>query len=777
MENREKIIQDLVTRIEHLTLQQKVFQDEIQNLHQDLQKLKNAERTTVANAGIPEPAAITPEAKVEQFFAARPAPLPSQKFYSQPAKTKAPWEEFIGTNLLNKVGIAVLVLGIGFGAKYSIDHKLLDHFTRMILGYLAGMTLIGIAYRLKEKHAGFSAVLLSGGMAVLYFITYAAHSYFELIPQLPAFVLMVLFTVFTVFASVRYNLEIIGIIGLVGAYAVPVLLSDDSGRVLILFSYINIINMGILYLAFIKYWKRLYYLSFILTWFIFGSWYAFSFDSDTHASTSLIFSTLFFLTFYTTFIAYKLIRKESLGRWDVICMLVNTFLYFGYGYLTVETLENGSQYLGLFSVLNALMHFVAGVIIYKKQDSVSDSFYFVAGMVLVFLTIAVPIQLEGNWVTLVWSGEAALLFWIGRAKSFSTYEKLSYPLVGLAFISLLHDWSNHYPSFYDYSYDPDTDFRIFLNVQFLTSMLVGATLVFILWTARKNPKARSFDVGSAINSLITVGVSLLALVVFYGGFFKEIEAFWNNQYGASRIVIPRSEASGFDQYNRSLLNFKGICLTIYSAIFASLLYLLQLKLRTYLLASACLAVNVVVLFIFITAGLLDLSALRSAFLDQDLASFYQRGYSHVFIRYIAMGAMLPLLWINWRLSRKEFFKDNTRKAENLSFHFVVLVLLSSELIHWLDMARVENSFKLSLSILWGAYALFLIVVGLSRDLKHIRLGAIVLFAVTLIKLFVYDMADMSTILKTVVMIILGALLLTASFIYNKYKRSTGNETP
>jgi hypothetical protein len=34
---------------------------------------------------------------------------------------------------------------------------------------------------------------------------------------------------------------------------------------------------------------------------------------------------------------------------------------------------------------------------------------------------------------------------------------------------------------------------------------------------------------------------------------------------------------------------------------------------------------------------------------------------------------------------------------------------------------------------------------------------------------------MNTIAKTIVMIILGVLLLTASFLYNKYKRSTGNE--
>jgi uncharacterized membrane protein len=51
----------------------------------------------------------------------------------------------------------------------------------------------------------------------------------------------------------------------------------------------------------------------------------------------------------------------------------------------------------------------------------------------------------------------------------------------------------------------------------------------------------------------------------------------------------------------------------------------------------------------------------------------------------------------------------------------------------------------------------------------------VLFAVTLIKLFLYDMEDMSTIAKTLVMIILGILMLVSSFLYNKYKKPVENE--
>ena len=59
--------------------------------------------------------------------------------------------------------------------------------------------------------------------------------------------------------------------------------------------------------------------------------------------------------------------------------------------------------------------------------------YLVAGLVIIFITIAIPVQLDGNWVTLLWAGEAALLFWIGRSKQVPVYEKLSYPLMYLAF--------------------------------------------------------------------------------------------------------------------------------------------------------------------------------------------------------------------------------------------------------------------------------------------------------------------------------------------------------
>lgn len=205
----------------------------------------------------------------------------------------------------------MLIIGVGIGAKYAIDNELISPLTRIILGYLMGLGLLGFALKLKKKFESFSAVLLSGSMAIMYFITFLAYSLYGLMPQSLAFIVMVIFTIFTVFAALKYDQQVIAIIGLVGAYSVPFLLSDGSGKVLILFSYMTLINIGILIIAFKKYWRLLNLTSFFATWLIFASWYFSSFNVSLHFNIGLTFLFIFFAIFYTAFLSYKLIKKKS----------------------------------------------------------------------------------------------------------------------------------------------------------------------------------------------------------------------------------------------------------------------------------------------------------------------------------------------------------------------------------------------------------------------------------------------------------------------------------
>ena len=94
----------------------------------------------------------------------------------------------------------------------------------------------------------------------------------------------------------------------------------------------------------------------------------------------------------------------------------------------------------------------------------------------------------------------------------------------------------------------------------------------------------------------------------------------------------------------------------------------------------------------------------------------------------------------------------------------------------MDLSGSEQSYKLGLSILWGLYALLLIALGIWKNKKYLRIGAIILFSFALIKLFFYDISSLNTISKTIVFVSLGILLLIISFLYNKYKHIIADET-
>ena len=103
-------------------------------------------------------------------------------------------EEFVGRNLISLIGIVITIIGVAIGAKYAIDSNLISPAMRIILGYAFAFTTFGIAVKLKAKYESFSAILLSGAMAMLYFLTFFAYSFYDLMPQTAAFLMMLAIT-------------------------------------------------------------------------------------------------------------------------------------------------------------------------------------------------------------------------------------------------------------------------------------------------------------------------------------------------------------------------------------------------------------------------------------------------------------------------------------------------------------------------------------------------------------------------------------------------------
>ena len=99
---------------------------------------------------------------------------------------------------------------------------------------------------LRKRYEAFSAILFSGAMAAFYFTTYGAFEYYGFLSRPIAFIIMMLLTFLAVFISLKYNRHEIAVLALVGSYGIPFLVGGNSGNVFMLFTYIFLINCGIL---------------------------------------------------------------------------------------------------------------------------------------------------------------------------------------------------------------------------------------------------------------------------------------------------------------------------------------------------------------------------------------------------------------------------------------------------------------------------------------------------------------------------------------------------
>jgi uncharacterized membrane protein len=170
------------------------------------------------------------------------------------------------------------VIGLSIGVKYAIDKNLISEGMRIVLAYTAGVVLYGLSVWLKRNYKSFSAILFSGAMASVYFTTYAAFVYYQLFSFATAFVFMIVLTVYTVYEAIRYNRQEIALLGLVGAYAIPFLISQNNDKAQLFFLYITLINIGIVFLSIKKNWKPVGYVAQAITWVLFIAWAAIRFD-------------------------------------------------------------------------------------------------------------------------------------------------------------------------------------------------------------------------------------------------------------------------------------------------------------------------------------------------------------------------------------------------------------------------------------------------------------------------------------------------------------------
>lgn len=403
--NADEKIKELEQKLAQVAADIYASQRQLQQLQKEIHLLQMQKETSLNDGSAPASVKMTP--------------LPEQQGI----------EQFIGLKLIHLVGIIVLVIGLSIGVKYAIDGQLISEMMRIVLAYTAGVLLFILAFRLKKKYAFFSAILFSGSMASIYFTTYAAFSYYHFIPGGMAFAIMAALTVYTAIMAIQYDRKEIAIIGMIGAYGIPFLVSANSDRFELFFSYILLINAGVIFLSFRKTWKLVGQLAMLITWALFIGWALMRFEPSSQTMVATIFMILFYVLFCFNATSFLLLKKQSLSYSEIQQLLLNQAALY-VASLCIFDLTWAS---GMIFIWFAATAFLTTVF-FPKEKALQRALAIEA---LIVLLLWVLLKWDGLTVTLLWVAISVLLFAWGIAGKQSWIRLASILLMGITLGKLL----------------------------------------------------------------------------------------------------------------------------------------------------------------------------------------------------------------------------------------------------------------------------------------------------------------------------------------------------
>ncbi|MEN2400467.1 DUF2339 domain-containing protein [Flavobacterium sp. MC2016-06] len=720
-----------------------------------------------SDKAIPQPAA--PKVGSKPYV----VPVPEKSFWENFKEQNPDLEKFIGENLINKIGVLILVLGISYFVKYAIDKDWINEPARVGIGVLCGALVMGIAHKLRENYAAFSSVIVAGAIAIFYFTIGIAFHDYHLFNQTVAFSIMVVITAFSALISLSYNRIELAVLSLIGGFAVPFMVSTGEGNYVVLFTYISILNVGILALAYYKKWNLVNILSYIFTVLLYGGWLSQELQTEKpHYFGALIFGFVFYIIFILMNIINNIRTKGEFSLAQLTILASNTFLFYAAGMTILDGYH--PELRGLFTASIALLNLIYAWFLYKKFGLDKRAVYLLIGLTLTFITLAVPIQFEGNYITLFWAAEAVLLLWLSQKSKISSYRFGSVIVHGLMLISLVMDWNKYYYG--------DAVLGIALNPIFTTGLFVTISL-FAVWYLLKNENETVELLGFRFNpEKYREFIFQLGFVIAY------LVGLFEVTYQSNYAISNPSSAAALP--------------VVYHLVFFALLagYLVKKKTETSYQGATLIAIINILLsaFWFTFYAFNEHQAIISLGTGTPIA-FY--------LHYISLLITLYFGYLLYKMnSEKLVFSMFSKKRFVWIAAFMVIYITSAELmlhglkllnspvtidqIHETDMFKIDKVnvdyirqtlvsdsietartkiVKTGFPILWGILAFVFLIVGIKKQAKTLRIIALTLLGLTILKLFLYDISNISETGKIISFILLGILILIISFVYQKIK--------
>jgi uncharacterized membrane protein len=346
--------------------------------------------------------------------AAEPAQALSAPYSSsRRSRSETDVETMIAGHWFYYVGILAIALAMTFFLKYAFDNNWIGPTGRVAIGMLVGAALFPLSqWLLGRDYKYFSEGIAGLGAVILYLSIWAGWHYYQLFGQTPAFVMMIVVTALVTAVALARDSQRIAVLALIGGLLTPSLVSTGQNAEVVLFTYLAVLAAAMLVIAWRRAWIVLPPLLFLSTLFYFWGWWV-EFYSASALGTTLFFATLFFVIF-EALPAVESLRDGALANpLDVTLLAGNALQYlvalrqmlwpeYRWG-LTFGVLVLAAAHLGAERALPKQ----------KAPGTRQTARILYSALALMFVTVAIPIRLDGYWVTAAWAIEALVLVWCG----------------------------------------------------------------------------------------------------------------------------------------------------------------------------------------------------------------------------------------------------------------------------------------------------------------------------------------------------------------------------
>lgn len=405
----------------------------------------------VADFPLGTPALNRPESRVnsETPHDFKPA---SEEWINTPLQNE--WlARLLKGNILAKIGVVILFFGIASGLKLAVDIGLFPISVRLLLGALAAISMSFFGYHRAQQpeHRMFGQALQGGGLGILYLLVYFMLARYQLMGEMPGFVLFTLIGVTCVLLAARQDARSLAMLGISGAFLSPVMAAGSGGSQITLFSYFLLLNAFIISVNWFKGWRELNMSGFIFTLVIGMNW-AFRFYQPSDFPVSETFLILFFLLYSVTPVLFNLLNAPGRLSWGDGMLLYGTPI--AAAALQNHLLKGQDMTLAWNACVAGTYYLMLWWAIYRRPNE--ETVWLeksLLGIALGFFTLAIPLAFDAQLTSAFWTLEGFGVLYLGVRQNrwlASLSGSALQVLAGLYFFAHSHELRRVLPVFNDW---------------------------------------------------------------------------------------------------------------------------------------------------------------------------------------------------------------------------------------------------------------------------------------------------------------------------------------